>query len=104
MDVRGYVEANAREFIDDLKQWLAIPSISADPDRHGDVGHRAAWLARPPRGGGVPGSPARSRVPGGPGAGNGRVARGVRRMAVRGPRGPGGAGLRPPRRPAGRAA
>ena len=45
MDVRGYVEANAREFIDDLKQWLAIPSISADPDRHGDVGHSAAWLA-----------------------------------------------------------
>jgi hypothetical protein len=37
MDVRGYVEANAREFIDDLKQWLAIPSISADPDRHDDV-------------------------------------------------------------------
>jgi hypothetical protein len=37
MDVRGYVEANARAFIDDLKQWLAIPSISADPDRHADV-------------------------------------------------------------------
>ena len=31
MDVRGYVEANASEFIDDLKQWLTIPSISADP-------------------------------------------------------------------------
>jgi len=45
MDVRGYVEANAREFIDDLKQWLTIPSISADPDRHGDVRHSAAWLA-----------------------------------------------------------
>ena len=24
MDVRGYVEANASEFIDDLKQWLTI--------------------------------------------------------------------------------
>ena len=35
MDVRGYVEANASEFIDDLKQWLTIPSISADPARHG---------------------------------------------------------------------
>ena len=45
MDVRGYVEANASEFIDDLKQWLTIPSISADPARHGDVGHSAAWLA-----------------------------------------------------------
>ena len=46
MDVRGYVEANAREFIDDLKQWLAIPSISADPDRHADVRRSAGWLAR----------------------------------------------------------
>jgi len=45
MDVRGYVESNAREFVDDLKQWLTIPSISADPARHGDVRHSAAWLA-----------------------------------------------------------
>ena len=45
MDVRGYVEANAREFIDDLKQWLAIPSISADPERHADVRRSAEWLA-----------------------------------------------------------
>jgi len=54
MDVRGYVEANAREFIDDLKQWLTIPSISADPARHGDVGHSAAWLAGHLRGAGFP--------------------------------------------------
>jgi acetylornithine deacetylase/succinyl-diaminopimelate desuccinylase-like protein len=54
MDVRGYVETNTREFIDDLKQWLAIPSISADPDRHGDVGHSAAWLASHLRGAGFP--------------------------------------------------
>ena len=45
MDVPGYVEANARAFIDDLKQWLAIPSISADPDRHADVRRSAEWLA-----------------------------------------------------------
>ena len=54
MDVRGYVESNAREFIDDLKQWLAIPSISADPDRHGDVRRSAEWLARHLRGAGFP--------------------------------------------------
>jgi len=54
MDVRGYVEANASEFIDDLKQWLTIPSISADPARHGDVGHSAAWLAGHLRGAGFP--------------------------------------------------
>jgi acetylornithine deacetylase/succinyl-diaminopimelate desuccinylase-like protein len=45
MDVRGYVESNAREFTDALKQWLAIPSISADPDRHADVRRSAEWLA-----------------------------------------------------------
>ena len=45
MDVRGYVASNAREFIDDLKQWLAIPSISADPARHADVRRSAEWLA-----------------------------------------------------------
>jgi len=54
MDVRGYVEANASEFIDDLKQWLTIPSISADPARHGDVGHSAAWLAGHLRAAGFP--------------------------------------------------
>ena len=54
MDVRGYIEANASEFIDDLKQWLTIPSISADPARHGDVGHSAAWLAGHLRGAGFP--------------------------------------------------
>ena len=54
MDVRGYVETNAREFIDDLKQWLAIPSISADPEHHGDVRHSAAWLAGHLRAAGFP--------------------------------------------------
>ena len=77
MDVRGYVEANAREFIDDLKQWLAIPSISADPDRHDDVRRSAEWLG---------GSSARRWFPGRRGVGNAvrRAARGVRRMAGRG--------------------
>ena len=54
MDVRSYVEANAREFIEDLKRWLAIPSISADPGRHGDVRHSAAWLAGHLRAAGFP--------------------------------------------------
>jgi acetylornithine deacetylase/succinyl-diaminopimelate desuccinylase-like protein len=45
MDARAYVDAHAREFIDDLKQWLAIPSVSADPARHGDVRRSAGWLA-----------------------------------------------------------
>jgi acetylornithine deacetylase/succinyl-diaminopimelate desuccinylase-like protein len=45
MEARAYIAANAREFIDDLKQWLAIPSISADPEHHGDVRRSAEWLA-----------------------------------------------------------
>jgi acetylornithine deacetylase/succinyl-diaminopimelate desuccinylase-like protein len=45
MDVREFVESNASEFIGELKQWLAIPSISADPDRHADVRRSAEWLA-----------------------------------------------------------
>jgi acetylornithine deacetylase/succinyl-diaminopimelate desuccinylase-like protein len=54
MDVRGYVESNAREFIDDLKQWLTIPSVSADAARHGDVRRSAEWLAAHLRGAGFP--------------------------------------------------
>ena len=54
MDVRGYVESNARAFIDDLRQWLTIPSISADPARHGDVRRSAEWLAAHLRGAGFP--------------------------------------------------
>jgi acetylornithine deacetylase/succinyl-diaminopimelate desuccinylase-like protein len=45
MEARAYVESHAREFIDDLKQWLAIPSISADPSHHQDVRRSAQWLA-----------------------------------------------------------
>jgi acetylornithine deacetylase/succinyl-diaminopimelate desuccinylase-like protein len=46
MDVRDYIDSNAREFISQLKEWLAIPSISADPSRCGDVRSSAEWLAR----------------------------------------------------------
>jgi acetylornithine deacetylase/succinyl-diaminopimelate desuccinylase-like protein len=54
MDVRDYVEANAREFIDALKQWLTIPSISADPGHHADVRRSAEWLAGYLRSAGFP--------------------------------------------------
>jgi acetylornithine deacetylase/succinyl-diaminopimelate desuccinylase-like protein len=45
MDVRGYIDQHAAEFFGELKQWLAIPSISADPSRHADVRRSADWLA-----------------------------------------------------------
>ncbi len=45
-DVCGYIDAHAGEFFDALKQWLAIPSVSADPAHGGDVRQSAQWLAR----------------------------------------------------------
>jgi acetylornithine deacetylase/succinyl-diaminopimelate desuccinylase-like protein len=45
MDVREFVAANAAEFSGALREWLAIPSVSADPARHGDVRRSAQWLA-----------------------------------------------------------
>ncbi len=45
MDVREFVAANAAEFSQALRQWLAIPSVSADPACHGDVRRSAQWLA-----------------------------------------------------------
>jgi acetylornithine deacetylase/succinyl-diaminopimelate desuccinylase-like protein len=44
MDVREYIEANASGFFTALKDWLAIPSISGDPARRGDVRRSAEWL------------------------------------------------------------
>jgi acetylornithine deacetylase/succinyl-diaminopimelate desuccinylase-like protein len=45
MDVRGYIDENAGGFFGALSQWLAIPSISADPGHHADVRRSAEWLA-----------------------------------------------------------
>ena len=45
MDVREYIDRNAPVFFGALREWLAIPSISADPARHGDVRRSAEWLA-----------------------------------------------------------
>jgi acetylornithine deacetylase/succinyl-diaminopimelate desuccinylase-like protein len=44
MDVREFCAANAAEFSRALQEWLAIPSVSADPARHGDVRRSAEWL------------------------------------------------------------
>jgi acetylornithine deacetylase/succinyl-diaminopimelate desuccinylase-like protein len=45
MDVHGFTEECAGEFFRDLKQWLRIPSVSADPGNHPDVRASAEWLA-----------------------------------------------------------
>jgi acetylornithine deacetylase/succinyl-diaminopimelate desuccinylase-like protein len=54
MDVRQYIDDNAAGFFGNLRQWLAIPSISADPARHGDVRRSAEWLAAHLRATGFP--------------------------------------------------
>ncbi len=50
--VRDYVDAHAGEFCAALKQWLTIPSISADPAHSADVRRSAQWLADHLRGAG----------------------------------------------------
>ncbi|MGO8961685.1 MAG: dipeptidase [Streptosporangiaceae bacterium] len=45
MDIRQYIEEHAAEFFGSLSQWLAIPSISADPAHREDIGRSAFWLA-----------------------------------------------------------
>jgi len=45
MDVRGYIDEHAAGFFDALRQWVAIPSISADPAHRADVRRSAEWLA-----------------------------------------------------------
>jgi acetylornithine deacetylase/succinyl-diaminopimelate desuccinylase-like protein len=43
--VRAYIDDHAAEFFAALKEWLTIPSISADPARSADVRRSAQWLA-----------------------------------------------------------
>jgi acetylornithine deacetylase/succinyl-diaminopimelate desuccinylase-like protein len=43
--VRDFVQAHRRELLADLDEWLRIPGISAQPDRHGDVRRSADWFA-----------------------------------------------------------
>ncbi len=43
--VRAYIDAHRAAFLDDLVEWLRIPSVSADPERSKDVARSAGWLA-----------------------------------------------------------
>ncbi|GAA4639342.1 dipeptidase [Actinoallomurus vinaceus] len=54
MDARAYIDANASGFFDALKEWLAIPSISGDPERVDDVRRSAEWLSEHLRDTGFP--------------------------------------------------
>lgn len=43
--VRAYLTLHRETFLEDLAEWLRIPSVSADPERAGDVRRSAEWLA-----------------------------------------------------------
>ncbi|SCE02457.1 Acetylornithine deacetylase/Succinyl-diaminopimelate desuccinylase [Streptomyces sp. SolWspMP-5a-2] len=43
--VRSYIEQHRAAFLDDLAEWLRIPSVSARPDHAPDVRRSADWLA-----------------------------------------------------------
>jgi acetylornithine deacetylase/succinyl-diaminopimelate desuccinylase-like protein len=45
MEVREYAAAHAAEFAQKLREWPAIPSVSADPARRDDVRRSAQWQA-----------------------------------------------------------
>lgn len=53
-DVVAHIQAGCGRFVADLKEWLAIPSISGDPAHAGDVRRSAGWLADYLRGEGFP--------------------------------------------------
>ena len=40
-----YAHQNNERFLDELKEFLAIPSISTDPERKADTQHGAEWVA-----------------------------------------------------------
>ncbi|WP_055520810.1 M20/M25/M40 family metallo-hydrolase, partial [Streptomyces ossamyceticus] len=43
--VRTYIENHRAAFLDDLVEWLRIPSVSAQPEHATDVRRSADWLA-----------------------------------------------------------
>ncbi|NUK23522.1 dipeptidase [Streptomyces lunaelactis] len=43
--VRTYIQQHRAAFLDDLADWLRIPSVSAQPDHAADVRRSADWLA-----------------------------------------------------------
>ncbi|MFJ8670803.1 dipeptidase [Streptomyces sp. NPDC093589] len=43
--VHAYLTSHRDTFLDDLAEWLRIPSVSADPERAADVRRSAEWLA-----------------------------------------------------------
>ena len=43
--ILSYVEANKERYLGELRQWLAIPSVSTNAENTGDIQKAAEWLA-----------------------------------------------------------
>jgi acetylornithine deacetylase/succinyl-diaminopimelate desuccinylase-like protein len=54
LGIRDYIDAHRGDLLADLDQWLRIPGISAQPDRHPDVRRSAEWFADAARRTGFP--------------------------------------------------
>jgi acetylornithine deacetylase/succinyl-diaminopimelate desuccinylase-like protein len=52
--IREFIDAHQQDLLDDLDQWLRIPGISAQPERHDDVRRSADWFADAARRSGFP--------------------------------------------------
>jgi len=52
--VRSFIDDHADEFVEQLSQWLRIPSVWTDPERAADVRRSADWLAEALRAVGFP--------------------------------------------------
>ena len=52
--VRAFVEGHRTQLVEELSDWLRIPSISADPEHAGEVARSAEWLAYRLRSAGFP--------------------------------------------------
>jgi acetylornithine deacetylase/succinyl-diaminopimelate desuccinylase-like protein len=52
--VREFIDAHRGDLLHDLDQWLRIPGISAQPERHADVRRSAEWFADAARETGFP--------------------------------------------------
>ncbi|WP_234383152.1 M20/M25/M40 family metallo-hydrolase [Streptomyces dysideae] len=74
--VRPYDEAHRAAFLDDLAEWLRIPSVSAQPDHAPDVRRSADWLAAKLTETGFPTTEV-WETPGGPGVYSGLLAEGA---------------------------
>ena len=74
--VRTYIEQHRAAFLDDLADWLRIPSVSAQPDHAGGRTAQRRVARRQAR---------RDRLPGHRDLADARRARGLRRVALRRP-------------------